>query len=317
MDPIKEYQSLKVFEGRDFPVGGPRLPSGYYLKALKEFLTDDEITEMIDEFESKEWIQIIGDSRQIMLQPKGQNHFDKTYFREQAYDRVNSILHKLENRHDGIDTKHGRYPRITEITENLLEKNDLIEYLSYQKQFSLVKLTEEGYKALEAGGILPYLKMKENWEQEELIKAGILAKDNGQRLFGEGSYFDAYAYIRGIITKATRSVTLVDNHVDERTLTLLSDLDRSIDIRLVTTQQYTQKQSFQLAVAHFRTQHGSLQLSMTRIFHDRFLVIDEVGFYVIGASVMDAGKKVFMIVKIEDPDYHLAITQRIANSLIV
>lgn len=37
-------------------------------------------------------------------------------------------------------------------------------------------------------------------------------------------------------------------------------------------------------------------------FHDRFLIIDKIEVYHIGASIKDAGKKSFGIMKIEDKD---------------
>lgn len=252
-----------------------------------------------------------------MLTKKGKEYFDKTYYLEQAYEVVNAVLKRLENSNEGIDTSHQRYPRITEITNNLLEQNSLIEYLGYPKRLSVAKLTEEGYKALDAGGILPYLKMKEKWEQEEMIQAGILAKNNGQSLFGEGSYFEAYTFIRGIIASAHKSITLIDNHVDDRTLSILSDLSGNIKLSLITTEKYIQMKSFVLAVQQFRKQYGNLHLFSSKVFHDRFLVIDDNDFYVIGASVMDAGKKLFMIVKIEDMDYHNVIRKRILESNVI
>lgn len=314
MDSTKEYKALKIFEGKGFRGNSTRLPPSYYLAELDKFLLEDEISELISKFELNEWIEITDDNKQIMLLSKGKDYYDNTYYREQAYDIVNYVLKKLEKRTDGIDTSHQRYPRITEIINNLLEQNTLIEYLSYPKRLSLAKLTEEGYKALDFGGILPYLKMKEKWEQEEMIQAGILAKNNGQSLFGEGSYFDAYTFIRGLVTNAKKSITLIDNHVDDRTLTILSDLSKNLKLCLITIERYIQQKTFQRAVELFRNQYGDLQLATSKVFHDRFLVIDDTDFYVIGASVMDAGNKLFMIVKIEDLNYHNAIRKRILNS---
>ena len=37
-------------------------------------------------------------------------------------------------------------------------------------------------------------------------------------------------------------------------------------------------------------------------FHDRFLIIDKIEVYHIGASIKEAGKKSFGIMKIEDKD---------------
>ena len=47
---------------------------------------------------------------------------------------------------------------------------------------------------------------------------------------------------------------------------------------------------------------NSYNLNNERAFHDRFLIIDDVEGYHIGASLKDAGKKCFGINKIEGVD---------------
>ena len=49
----------------------------------------------------------------------------------------------------------------------------------------------------------------------------------------------------------------------------------------------------------FNDQYPKLNVKTTTDFHDRFLVIDDQEVYLIGASIKDAGKKSFVITKIE------------------
>lgn len=55
-------------------------------------------------------------------------------------------------------------------------------------------------------------------------------------------------------------------------------------------------------IHNFNTQYPTLTVRRTTAFHDRFLIIDGVEGYHIGASLKDAGNKCFGITKIEDAD---------------
>ena len=55
-------------------------------------------------------------------------------------------------------------------------------------------------------------------------------------------------------------------------------------------------------VTKFNAQYPNLSVKFMNNFHDRFLIIDDVDVYHIGASIKDAGKKSFGITKIEDND---------------
>ena len=55
--------------------------------------------------------------------------------------------------------------------------------------------------------------------------------------------------------------------------------------------------------------HGGLTITVSKNFHDRFLVIDNQELYHIGASLKDLGKKCFGINRIEEEE----IIQKILN----
>lgn len=52
----------------------------------------------------------------------------------------------------------------------------------------------------------------------------------------------------------------------------------------------------------FNAQYPKLIVKTMNDCHDRFLIIDDIEVYHIGASIKDAGKKSFGITKIEDKD---------------
>jgi len=92
------------------------------------------------------------------------------------------------------------------------------------------------------------------------------------------------------------TIVLVDNYIDESTLTMLSK--RNINIpATIYTRQLSQQQ--QLDVQRHNQQYPPINIITTQRNHDRFLIIDDV-VYIFGASLKDAGKKLFAYIKMQE-----------------
>jgi len=117
-----------------------------------------------------------------------------------------------------------------------------------------------------------------------------------QGLFFDGQVFDAYELASKIIRSATKSIVLIDNYIDETTLVHLSKKGKSIKVLLLT--KNTGKQ-LSLDVEKANTQYGNFVLKNFVISHDRFLIIDGVEVYHLGASLKDLGKKWFAFSKLD------------------
>ena len=65
---------------------------------------------------------------------------------------------------------------------------------------------------------------------------------------------------------------------------------------------YTQKQTklTKADVKNFNAQYPTLKIKYTKVFHDRFLILDRTTAYHVSASLKDAGKKCFGINLIQD-----------------
>ena len=96
--------------------------------------------------------------------------------------------------------------------------------------------------------------------------------------------------------------------MDTNTLNLLCKKNAGVDIIIVTAGKgsLTAKD-----LSKFNSQYGKLSVKKMSNFHDRFLIIDDVEVYHIGASIKDAGKKSFGITKIEEND----LVQSLINKL--
>ncbi len=124
-------------------------------------------------------------------------------------------------------------------------------------------------------------------------------EESNQKIFFDGQIFDAFSLLTEIIGYAKTDIVLIDGYIDVATLNILAKKKDSVAVLAytlpgarITTQD----------IVNFNAQYPSLTVKKTTVFHDRFLIIDGVEGYHIGASLKDAGKKCFGITKIEGTD---------------
>lgn len=150
---------------------------------------------------------------------------------------------------------------------------------------------------------------KESNEKFEQIFAYISEhKEVRQKIFFEGQIYDAFSLLVALVEKAEKSIVLVDNYVDVKTLNILAKKQDGVDITIYTVRR-TRLTSQD--ITNFNNQYPTLTINYTCVFHDRFLILDETTAYHIGASLKDAGKKCFGITRIEDMGIVSDILQRL------
>ena len=115
-------------------------------------------------------------------------------------------------------------------------------------------------------------------------------------IFVDGQIFDAFEFIERLIKSAQKSILLIDNYVDESVLTMMSEKQTGVNATIYTKEI---SNALQLAQKNFNTQYGGLTLQKTQAFHDRFLIIDDKTIYLIGASMKDAGKRLFAFTQMD------------------
>ena len=115
-------------------------------------------------------------------------------------------------------------------------------------------------------------------------------------IFYDGQIFDAYVQIVSLIKQAKHSIVLIDNYIDETTLTMLSKRDANVSATIYTRQLSNQQQ---LDITRHNQQYPPITVNLCHRNHDRFLIIDDV-VYLFGASLKDAGKKLFAYIKMQE-----------------
>lgn len=151
----------------------------------------------------------------------------------------------------------------------LLQRMDGIE----RKQIETDQKFEQVFKDLESKNIIP-----------------------NQGIFFEGQVFDAYELASKIIRSAKISIVLIDNYIDETTLTHLSKKAKTVKVLLLTK---TMSNKLALDVKKANEQYGNFEIRVFASSHDRFIIIDNSDVYHLGASLKDLGKKWFAFSKMD------------------
>ena len=134
---------------------------------------------------------------------------------------------------------------------------------------------------------------------EKVMEIDLQIKSNfipTQGVFFDGQVFDAYELASKIIRSATKSIVLIDNYIDETSLIHLSKKGKNVKVLLLTKNSGKQ---LALDVEKANTQYGNFMLKNFAKSHDRFLIIDGVEVYHLGASLKDLGKLWFAFSKLD------------------
>jgi len=117
-----------------------------------------------------------------------------------------------------------------------------------------------------------------------------------QGVFFDGQVFDAYELTSKIIRSAQKSIVLIDNYIDESTLSHLAKKNKRVKVLLLTK---TINKQLVLDVKKAKEQYGNFEIKEFNRSHDRFLIIDGSEVFHLGASLKDLGKKWFAFSKLD------------------
>jgi hypothetical protein len=147
------------------------------------------------------------------------------------------------------------------------------------------RLDKVEFKQIEADQ--KFEKIFKALERKELPEKGV---------FFDGQVYDAYTFVANLIRKAEKSLTLVDNYIDDTILTLFTKRANHVAVICYTK---TISKQLQLDIAKHNAQYDPITVIELAEAHDRFLIIDDKELYHIGASLKDLGKKWFAFSKMD------------------
>ena len=115
-------------------------------------------------------------------------------------------------------------------------------------------------------------------------------------IFFNGQIFDAYELVCRLIKSARHRIVLIDNYIDETTLTMLDKRAKDVKATIYT---YSIGDQLQLDIDRHNAQYRSIAVLRYKKSHDRFLILDD-DVYHVGASLKDLGKQWFAIMKMNE-----------------
>ena len=144
--------------------------------------------------------------------------------------------------------------------------------------------------------------LSENFVLEKDFKNFVIYK--GQKFEADAAYIDIYQ-------QAKKSIYVVDNYVNTKTLQLLSQKQEGVEIVLFTENGHGKKGCLSTAVVNdFLQEYPPLRIKPNADCHDRLIVLDygepTEQAYHCGASSKDAGKKLYSI-DVANPDDTLLV----------
>ena len=152
-------------------------------------------------------------------------------------------------------------------------------------------------------------KVMENFIDPSTFKHFLIL--NGQRLEADVAYTQIYGM-------AKKSVLIVDDYLDVKTLDLLRCVAKGVSVKIFS-EQYGRTRLTESMLADFRAARPDVELDDVRttgnMFHDRYIYLDfgtdtEKLFHC-GASSKDAGNKITTIMQLEDIAGYRALFERL------
>ena len=130
-----------------------------------------------------------------------------------------------------------------------------------------------------------------------------------QKIFFDGQFYDAFAWVKKCIRSAKNELIVVDPYFESSVLSQLSQKRPGVKVLVVRCKR-GKRLLPDVDIQKFNAQYAnSLIAKESELFHDRFLVIDRKTLIHVGASLNYLGKKCFAVSTF-DP---LGITELIAK----
>ena len=168
----------------------------------------------------------------------------------------------------------------------------------YAIDSSRVLVTQENY--LNLLNVVTDMKSSQLILEKRIEKLESKYPELNTYVFSCGQMFDATSFLGQIIGKAENEIISIDNYIDRGTLDILSHKRKESQLTVITSKEGNRVTPKEYQT--FNSQYCNLTIETTDKVHDRFLILDRYEMYHIGASLKDAGRKLFGMNLINNPD---------------
>ncbi len=213
-------------------------------------------------------------------------------------DEINTFL--VENFDQKIEKRGGRYKNPRVFTEqgvamlSTVLKSKIATQISIAIMDAFILMKKYISSSLIEQKYINNLVLEHEERLKVMEKTFSDFKEKNNHLFFSGQIFDAYSLLIDIFNKAKSEIIIIDNYIDKNILDILSKTNKTI--KIITNEYNNQDYN------KYKEQYDNVELTISNVFHDRFIIIDKRILYHCGASFKDLGKKCFEISKIDDQE---------------
>jgi uncharacterized protein (TIGR00288 family) len=123
----------------------------------------------------------------------------------------------------------------------------------------------------------------------------------------KGIHFESYVLVRNLFLSAKISITIIDRYINEEILYTLAILPTGIRVRIITLK--IEGKDFNVLLSKLRRENRSIEIYESKIFHDRFIRIDEAWWH-LGHSIKDLGSADAMLARVIRPSIIAMLSER-------
>ena len=134
------------------------------------------------------------------------------------------------------------------------------------------------------------------WFEEMWSSIGEEVKEDNPVFFQNNKPYTGYMKVKELFCGAKRNIQLIDPYINEVLLTLIQELDPSVNIQVITDKLQGDSE---IQYKVLKKERGNLEIRKSKDNHDRYLIIDERKVYLLGCSINTIGSKTSTIVPIE------------------
>ena len=118
-----------------------------------------------------------------------------------------------------------------------------------------------------------------------------------EQIFYDGQFYDAYTIIQSFFENAIFEIIIMDNYIDRSILDRLKIKKENVRVIIYTDIHKTK--IIEKDILMFNKQYSNLEVKCINNLHDRYIIIDRIYLYHIGASLKDLGNKIFSINRLD------------------
>ncbi len=225
-------------------------------------LTEDEIDCMVSQnaIPSK---SVFGGSKPYVFTEQGIASLSSVLTSDKAIEVHIEIMRAFVQMRNFLLNNANLFQRLGNIEQKLMSQD--LKNLKFDKNF------EDIFNAIEANELKP--------------KEGI---------FYNEQVHDAYLFVNNLIKSANKNIVLIDNYIDNSVLIMFADRNKHCKVTIYTKNI---SDKLKLDLEKYNAQYPKIKIKQFNKAHDRFMIIDDVTVYHIGASLKDLGKKWFAFSK--------------------